>query len=52
MVILGRDFGKLMKDDFRRDLGNSRRITREEWDRRPLKFRILEGAARVWEYWL
>ena len=52
VVILGRDFGKLMKDDFRRDLGNSRRITREEWDRRPLKFRILEGAARVWEYWL
>ncbi len=52
MVILGSDFGKEMDASFRKDLGASRRINLEEWERRPLKFRLLETGARMWEYWL
>jgi cardiolipin synthase len=52
VVILGPEFGKQMEDAFRRDLGDSRRIRLEEWERRPLDFRLKEWAARLWEYWL
>src|SRR6185436_11193579 len=40
VVILGQDFGKQMEDAFRRDIGASRRITLEAWERRPLKDRV------------
>jgi cardiolipin synthase A/B len=52
VVILGSDFGAQMEAAFTRDLNNSKRITLEEWERRPLKFRFMESAARIWEYWL
>jgi cardiolipin synthase len=52
VVVLGPDFGRQMQDVFRRDLGSSKRVTPEDWDRRPLGSRIKEAAARVWEYWL
>ena len=52
VVVLGSDFGRQMEDAFRRDLANSKRVTAEEWERRPLGSRIKEAAARVWEYWL
>jgi len=52
VVVLGSDFGKQMEESFRRDLGNSKRVTAEQWERRPLGSRVKEAAARVWEYWL
>ena len=52
VVVLGNDFGRQMEDSFGRDLANSKRVTSEEWERRPLGSRIKEAAARVWEYWL
>jgi cardiolipin synthase len=52
VVILGQDFGAQMQETFRRDLANSKRVTPEEWSRRPLSDRIMEQAARIWEYWL
>jgi cardiolipin synthase len=52
VVVLGEDFGRQMEAEFRRDLADSRRITAEEWRRRPLTWRVREWAARVWEYWL
>jgi cardiolipin synthase A/B len=52
VVVLGRDFGLQMEGSFRRELGSSKRVTPEEWDRRPLGSRVKEAAARVWEYWL
>jgi len=52
VVILGSDFGAQMEAAFARDLDNSKRITLEAWERRPLEFRLMESAARIWEYWL
>lgn len=52
VVVLGEDFGKQMEAEFRRDLAASKRITPEEWRRRPLSWRVREWAARMWEYWL
>ena len=52
VVVLGRDFGRQMEDSFRRDLASSKRVTPDEWERRPLASRVKEAAARVWEYWL
>jgi cardiolipin synthase A/B len=52
VVVLGSDFGRQMEAVFRKDLAASKRITPEEWERRPLKFRLMETAARIWEYWL
>ena len=52
VVILGTEFGKQMEATFHKDLGSSKRITLEEWERRPPNLRIMESAARIWEYWL
>ncbi len=52
VVILGSEFGKQVEATFRHDLNNSKRITLEEWERRPVKLRLMESAARIWEYWL
>ena len=50
-VILGPEFGRQMEATFRSDLGNSKRITLEEWD--AGRSTQADGtAARVWEYWL
>jgi len=52
VVILGQDFARQMEESFRRDLAKSKRITLEDWKRRSAGSRIMEGTARVWEYWL
>jgi cardiolipin synthase A/B len=52
VVILGQDFARQMEESFRRDLSQSKRIALEDWKRRPISSRIMEGAARIWEYWL
>ena len=35
-----------------RDLADSRAITLEEWQHRPLSDRLKEAFSRLWEYWL
>ena len=51
-VILGQEFGARMQAMFDADLAASDRITAESWMRRPVADRIMELAARIWEYWL
>jgi cardiolipin synthase len=52
VVILGQDFARQLEESFRRDLSQSKRIALEDWKRRSLASRVMEGAARIWEYWL
>jgi cardiolipin synthase len=51
-VILGQEFGARMQAMFDADLAASDPITPESWTRRPVADRVMELAARVWEYWL
>jgi cardiolipin synthase A/B len=51
-VVLGPEFGRQMETMFSRDVAESKEITLEAWQRRPLGVRMKEIAARVWEYWL
>ena len=51
-VILGAEFARQMQAMFDQDLAASTAITAAEWERRPLKFKMKEWSARVWEYWL
>ncbi len=51
-VVLGVAFGKQVQAMFEKDLAASDAITLEQWERRPLHFRMKESLARVWEYWL
>jgi cardiolipin synthase len=51
-VILGQEFGARMQVMFATDLAASDPITPESWMRRPVADRVMELAARVWEYWL
>jgi cardiolipin synthase len=52
VVILGQDFARQMEESFRGDLAKSKRIALEDWQRRSAGSRIMEGTARIWEYWL
>jgi cardiolipin synthase len=51
-VILGADFGAQMRAMFEKDLAASQPITLEQWQRRPIRMRMKELLARMWEYWL
>ena len=51
-VVLGTEFGDLMRAAFQNDIANSKRITLQEWQHRSLGLRIKESLARVWQYWL
>jgi cardiolipin synthase len=51
-VILGRDFADQLNAVFQQDLKASRKVTMEEWDKRPLVFRVEEWVSRLFEYWL
>lgn len=51
-VVLGREFGQQVADMFAHDLALSDPITLEQWRRRPFAPRLMEGFARLWEYWL
>lgn len=50
-VKLINDFSRQMRAAFTRDLAESEEILLEQWEQRPLNVRLLEMAARVWEYW-
>ena len=51
-VILGQEFGERMQSMFEADLAASDPITPESWMQRPVADRVMELAARIWEYWL
>ena len=51
-VVLGADFGRQLQALFAADLAASDAIMLEQWRRRPLQFRLKEGFARLWAYWL
>jgi cardiolipin synthase len=51
-VVLGTDFGAQMRAAFQDDLTQSDEITLQQWQRRPVKLKIKELFARIWEYWL
>lgn len=51
-VVLGAGFGAQMQAVFDKDLAASTEITLEQWKRRSIDNRVLEGFSRLWEYWL
>jgi len=51
-VVLGTEFGDLMRAAFKRDVAQSEEITLEEWRDRSIAVRLKERLARLWEYWL
>jgi cardiolipin synthase len=51
-VVLGTEFGDLMRAAFASDVAKSEQITLEQWQRRSLVLRIKEQSARLWQYWL
>ena len=51
-VVLGAEFGAQVQAMFDKDLAASDAITLDQWERRPLRLRIKEQAARLWQYWL
>ena len=51
-VVLGTAFGHQVADMFAQDLALSDAITLEQWQHRPIAPRVMEGFARLWEYWL
>jgi len=51
-VVLGTEFGDLMRAAFKRDVAQSEQITLEEWRDRSIAVRLKERLARLWEYWL
>ena len=51
-AIIGPEFGQQMRVMFDRDLAVSDEITAEQWSKRGLGARFMEGVARMWGYWL
>jgi cardiolipin synthase len=41
-----------MENAFKEDLRNSKEITRQAWEDRPVSVRLKEWMARLWDYWL
>jgi cardiolipin synthase len=52
VVVLGTEFGDLMRVAFASDVARSEQITLEQWQRRSIMLRIKERSARLWQYWL
>lgn len=51
-IVLGRDFGRQMEGQFKRDMEVSRAVTLEEWQNRPVTEKLQELLGRSMEYWL
>jgi cardiolipin synthase len=51
-VVLGAEFAAQANAVMDKDIGNSDRITVEDWKNRPLSDRAREAAARIWAYML
>ena len=52
VIVLGEEFGGEMNALFERDRKDSRAVTLEEWQRRGLGGRVMEGVGRLFERWL
>lgn len=52
VVVLSERFGSDMETAFQDDMRNSREITLEQWQQRPLADRFKEWVARRFGYWL
>lgn len=52
VVVFGEAFGRDMENAFAEDLRSSVEVSKEQWAQRPLRNRIKEWAARLFEYWL
>ncbi|HZX26371.1 MAG TPA: cardiolipin synthase [Telluria sp.] len=52
VMVLDPAFGQDMEAAFQEDLRNSREVTHAQWQHRPLKDRLLELSARMFDYWL
>lgn len=50
-VVLGEDFGTEMTKLFRRDVAESKTITLQAWQSRPLAQRLKEALSRAFESW-
>jgi cardiolipin synthase len=48
-VVIGVDFAREMDAVFQSDIRESKLITEEEWDKRPLSERLKELIFRIWE---
>ncbi len=51
-VVLGAEFGVRMRKSFDDDVLQSRELSLERWQQRPLGQRMKETLSRLWEYWL
>lgn len=51
-VVLSHDFAVEMEKMFARDLANSRQILWDEWEKRPLLFRVREWFVNLFVRWL
>lgn len=51
-VMIGTETGKKMEEIFYMDMANSREITLEQWEKRPLRDRLKESVTRLFRYFL
>ena len=51
-VVLGAEFGALMRASFEQDLARSNPVTLDQWEQRPLDEHLKEAFGRLWQYWL
>jgi phosphatidylserine/phosphatidylglycerophosphate/cardiolipin synthase-like enzyme len=49
LAVLDRELAARLNQDFCRDLSKSHRVTCEEWNKRPLRERVVEWASWVLE---
>jgi cardiolipin synthase len=52
VVVLGEPFGREMENAFAEDLRDSREVTLDAWNNRPMTDRLREWAARLMNYWI
>jgi cardiolipin synthase len=52
LIVLDPAFGQEMERTFSEDLRDSKEVSREQWNRRPLSDRIKEWASRLTAYWI
>jgi cardiolipin synthase A/B len=51
-IVLGKDFGKQMERQFELDISGSQVLSIEDWQDRPLTYKLQEVIGRSVEYWL
>jgi cardiolipin synthase len=51
-IILGADTASQVEALLGNDMAQSRAVTLQAWHERPLRERIRELDARIWQYWM